>query len=289
VNDWHYGMRHENSPRVLVSVVGVLLLGWLWSGNLQADGFQYPLAVGVDSNRTIYVVDRDLPGIWKVQDGKPAIYFQGSKKFRTPLNAVRCLAFDSKGVLYAGDSSTREVYRFDEPGKPVPLTKGEIGIPMALAFDSVGNLFVADTERHVIFKIAKADGAVTQWAKVQGPRGIAVDSKDRVLVISNSKQPLVRFGADAKQEVVIREPIFQFINQMVLDGSDNAYICDGYAKTIWKAAPDGKTEKVFSGEPLKHPVGIALDKDQLIIADPHLKQIFSLPMEGEKKLKLISQ
>ena len=109
MNDWHDGMRCENNPRVLARAVGILLLGLFWSGNLLADGFQYPLAVGVDSNRTIYVVDRDLPGIWKVQDGKPSIYFQGSKKFRTPLNAVRCLAFDSKGVLSAGDSSTREV------------------------------------------------------------------------------------------------------------------------------------------------------------------------------------
>lgn len=289
MNHWPNWMQNESSPRVLLRAIGMLLIGLLLSDDSHAEGFQYPLAVGVDSNRTVYVVDRDLPGIWKVQDGKPSIYYQGSKKFRTPLNAVRCIAVDSKGVLYAGDSSTREVYRFDEPGKPVPLAKGEIGIPMAIAIDSSGNLFVADTERHVIFKIAKGDGSVTQWAKVQGPRGIAVDSKDRVLVISNSKQPLVRFTTDAKQETVIEEPIFQFINHMVLDVNDNAYICDGYAKTIWKATPDGKTEKFFSGEPLKHPVGIAFDKNQLIIADPHLKQIFSLPMEGEKKLKLIFQ
>ena len=29
--------------------------------------------------------DRNLPGIWRVDDGKKSIYFQGSKKFRTPL------------------------------------------------------------------------------------------------------------------------------------------------------------------------------------------------------------
>ena len=84
--------------------------------------FDYPLAVTATADGIVYVADRNLPGIWKIEDGKKSIFFQGSKKFRTPLNAIRCLAIDHEGKLLAGDSSTREVYRFDDAGQPQPLT-----------------------------------------------------------------------------------------------------------------------------------------------------------------------
>ena len=60
--------------------------------------FNYPLAVIATESGTVYVADRNLPGVWKVEDGKKSIYFQGSKKFRTPLNAIRCLAIDHEGT-----------------------------------------------------------------------------------------------------------------------------------------------------------------------------------------------
>jgi len=53
---------------------------------------------------------------------------------------VRCVAagiYDDQGKLLAGDSATREVYRFDEAGNPVPLTKGKIGIATAIAVRSI--------------------------------------------------------------------------------------------------------------------------------------------------------
>ena len=64
-----------------------------------ATEFVYPLAVTAQADGVIYVADRNLPGVWKVVNGQKSIYFQGSKKFRTPLNAVRCLAIDHQGKL----------------------------------------------------------------------------------------------------------------------------------------------------------------------------------------------
>ena len=99
---------------------------------------QYPLAITAADSGELYVADRELPGVWRADGAKLSVYFQGSKKFRTPLNAVRCLALDRSGALLAGDSSTREIYRFDKAGKPVPLTSGGIGIPMGMAVNSRG-------------------------------------------------------------------------------------------------------------------------------------------------------
>ena len=134
------------------NVVKYLNLLFILCGTVSANAqdapteFDYPLAVTETADGIVYVADRNLPGIWKVEDGKKSIYFQGSKKFRTPLNAVRCLAIDHEGKLLAGDSSTREVYRFDDDAKPQPLTEGWIGIPMALAVAPDGTIYTADLE-----------------------------------------------------------------------------------------------------------------------------------------------
>ncbi len=252
-----------------------------------AEGMEYPIGVVAGPYGRLFVADRNLPGIWKIDQGNPSIYFQGSKKFRTPLNAVRCVAVDAKGVLYAGDSATREVYRFDESGQPQPLTSGGIGIPMAMAFDSKGNLFVADLELHCVYQVPSGGGTPTEYAKVPAPRGIAVDAQDRVWVLSSSKQPVIRFDENRKSEVIVGEPVFEFANQMVVDSKGNAYVCDGYANAVWKIPSGGKPEKMVSGDPLNNPVGIAIDQDRLLIADPRQKNVFSLPLEGEKTLQAV--
>jgi hypothetical protein len=46
----------------------------------------------------------------------------------------------------------------------------------------------------------------------------------------------------------------------------------------------GKPEKMFVGEPLKNPVGLGLAGDQLLVADPHQKTIYTLPKSGATTL-----
>ena len=67
-------------------------------------------------------------------------------------------SIDHEGNLLAGDSSTRDVYRFDADGKPQPLTDGWIGIPMAMAVAPDGTIYTADLELHRIWKMP-AEGA----------------------------------------------------------------------------------------------------------------------------------
>lgn len=268
---------------VLVGLLGCLLQ--LAPQQCLGQGMEYPLAVVAGPDNTMFVADRNLPGIWKIQDGKASIYFQGSKKFRTPLNAVRCLAMDMNGKLLAGDSSTREVYRFDTPETPVPMTAGGIGIPTAIAIDSNGNLLVSDLELHCIFQVPANGGKATEWVKVPAPRGIAIDAQDRVWVVSHSKEPLVRFAKDKTKEAIVSEPIFEFAHQIVVDSKGDCYVTDGYAKSVWKIPAEGKPEKFFSGEPFKNPVGLSKQGEKLLIADPHQKMIYSLPLQGEKTIQ----
>src|SRR5262245_50604710 len=133
--------------------------------SLHADELQYPLSVAAGKDGVIYVADKDMHGIWKISAGKLEPLFRGSNKFRTPLNAVWCVGVDPKGRVVAGDSATREVYRFNDRNEPEPLTTGGVGIPWALAFDSKGDILVCDLEIHQVVKVPSAGGQPVKVAE----------------------------------------------------------------------------------------------------------------------------
>ena len=245
-----------------------------------AQQMQYPLAVAAAQEGPLYVADLRLPGIWKVTDGVAAVYYQGQKTFRTPLNAVRCLAFDQNGRLLAGDSATREVYRFDETGQPQPLCGGAIGIPAALAVNSEGTIFVADLEASRIWTLPTAGGEPTEFALIAGCRGLAFDAEGRLWAVATTGAAVRRFASDGTAETIVAGDVFQLPHQIaLLDGT--AYITDNYAKTLWKLEPNGSPTALLQGPPLVSPVGLAARQGKLLVADPHARAIFAVTPTGE--------
>jgi len=246
----------------------------------------YPIGVAAMNEGGVFVADRNLHAVWKIQAGVAEVFFQGSKQFRTPLNAIRCLGFDKQGKLLAGDSSTREVYRFDETGKPVALTGGAIGIPMAIATDSKGDIYVADLEASQIYRIPADGGKAEAFVSVPAPRGLTIDQQDRLWIVSHGKDQILRVDPSRKIEVIVSGQPFQFPHCIVVGGDGTAFVSDGYGKCIWKWAGAAKPEKLPGSEALKNPVGLALRNGDLLVADPHLKSIFSIPAGGGQLTKL---
>jgi hypothetical protein len=245
------------------------------------DGMKYPLAAAV-SDGVVYVADRDLPGVWKFADGAWSIYFQGSKKFRTPLNAVRCLAIDHEGRLLAGDSATREIYRFDDKDQPQPLTKGNVGIPMALAVARDGAIYASDIEIQRIVKIPASGGAPEIIAELAATRGLAIDGEGRLIAVCHGKNAIVRFSPDGKhRDILLEGRPFQFSHHVVTRPSGELYIADGYAKTIWKVEDKVAPVALVAGEPLKNPVGLAWLGSDLLIVDPHVKAVLRRTTDGK--------
>jgi sugar lactone lactonase YvrE len=248
-----------------------------------AQELQYPLAIATHGD-TIYLADRNLPGIWESQGGKLSVYFEASKKYRTPLNAPRCLAVDKEGHLFAGDSATREVYRFDDDGKPQPLTSGGIGIPMGIAVTAEGDLLVSDLELHRIYKVTlsgKEKPSIETYAEVPAPLGVWLDSDGRLWVVSRVNDSLLRVTPERKVEVIVAGGTLEFPHAVVVDGEGTAFISDGYAKSIWRLPADGKPEKWYSGDPLVNPVGLAWQGDMLLVVDPRAKAVFQIDQEAK--------
>ncbi len=278
-------------PLGRLAVVGLLATCFaiILGTSANAAGLEYPLAGVVNGEGDIFVADRNLPGIWKIHEGELSIHFQAAKKFGTPLNAVRCLALDHEGKLLAGDSATREVYRFDAEGKPQPLTSGGIGIPIAIATNKAGDIFVADLEvhdenQHVIYKVPAAGGKPEKFADVLAPRGLTIDSQDNLWVVCHRNDLLIKLAPDGKQSVVIAgQPLAApaFPAGIVLDKENSAYIADGYSKTIWKVAGGGKPVSFATGKPLVHPVGLAWRGDQLLVTDPRAAGLIEIDPQGK--------
>lgn len=246
----------------------------------RAAELQYPLSIAAAADGTLYLADRNLPGVWQVTpEGKLSVYFQASKKFRTPLNAIRSVAVDVKGRLLASDSSTCQVFRFDEQKQPQPLVKGRVGIPMAIAFNSAGEILISDLEIHQVVKIPEAGGEPVKVSESQACRGIAVDKEDRLWILGREK--LTRFGKDAKTETIVNGHPFNFPHTIALDDAGNAFVCDNYAKTVFKIDAEGKATPFAQGAPFVGPVGICRHGDKLYVADPQAKAVFVIAADGK--------
>lgn len=329
-------------PRRSLNDVGIWLIALaVASAALTAAELNYPISIAVSESGVIYLADREMHGVWKIEGEKLTAFFEGSPKFRTPLNAIRCVAIDRDGKLLAGDSSTREIYRFDDAGKPVGLTHqsdsakgaaptdgkagegpsegkkndekkasapaaddqksdakapstapqspkfifGEIGIPMDIAVDKAGDLFVSDLEIHRIVKVAKQGGPAHEFVKIQAPRGLCMDSEDNLWVVSGRK--LVKVSPAGEKTTVVEDGTFNYPHTVAVAADKTAYVCDGYEKCIWKIPAGGKPEKLVSGQPFDNPVGMRFAGDKLYVVDPRAKAVFQVTLDGKvTKLEL---
>jgi sugar lactone lactonase YvrE len=263
--------------------ISALVAGCLWWSGAQVAGqeLQYPVAAVAAADGTLYIADRDFHGIWKFADGKLEKFFQGAPQYRTPLNAVRCLALDHEGALLAGDSATREVYRFTDGGEPVPLTSGKIGIPTAIAVRPNGEILVADQELACVWKIPAAGGEPVKLAEVKGIVGVCLDQDGDLWVTSRLQTQLLRIDATGAVEELLTDRPFVYPQQIALDGAKTAYVADNYANVIWKVPAGGAPQKWVEGAPLMKPVGLARDGESFLVTDPGARAVYRIDASGQ--------
>ena len=243
---------------------------------------RYPVDVAADDKDTVYIADRDLPGIWAFESDQLAQYFAGSKKFRTPMNAVRCLAIDNAGLLLVGDTSTREIYRFDKDRQPTGLTGGRIGTPMGIAVTKSGDLLVSDLELQRIWRVPSQGGEPVVLAEVLAPRGVCLDQEGQLLVVSHGKEgQLLRVSEQGQVTTVVAGRPFEFPHDVAVAADGAIYVSDGYAKAIWTIRKGAKPEKWVSGAPFVNPVGLAWRGTDLLVVDPRANAVFRIDTSGK--------
>lgn len=267
---------------VLAAVLLVLIL--LSPPPARADDlpWKYPIDLAIGKEGEIYIADLKLPGIWVYRDGKLEILVQGQTKYRTPLNAIRCLAVTDDGKLLAGDSATREVYRVGPKGELTSLTNGFIGIPISMAPHG-DQVFVSDLELQRVWKVPLAglakDQTPEEFAVLGGARGLFVENDDLWVLTAPTPQ-LQRFAADKTPTVIVKDLTFEFPHQIARkDGL--SYVSDGYKRCVWKVKDDGTAEQWVSGAPFVNPLGIRFQGDDLLLIDPRAKSLFRIKPDGK--------
>jgi uncharacterized protein (TIGR03437 family) len=172
-----------------------------------------PTGVAIDSAGNVYIADNVNSLIRKVdKNGTITSYIGGTGPTAGKLNHPTAVCLDSAGALYVSDSNNRRIIKFVNnvftiiagtgtagfSGDGGPATKATLNNPAGIAFDSTGNLYIADsnngrirkiTPDGTIFTIAGRGGASYSGdngpalsAGLAFPRGVAVGANGNVYI-----------------------------------------------------------------------------------------------------------
>ncbi len=204
-------------------------------GSGSAVRFYNPVGTAVDAASNVYVADSETHTIRKITSagvvttvaGLATEYgsadgMGGAARFSLPTG----VAVDSSNNVYVADSGNHSIRKIT-PARVVTTIAGLAGVtgtadgvgraarfnnPYALAVDSAGNLYVADSDNHTIRKITPA-GAVTTMAGSAGTAGSA-----------DGTGSAAQFNAPAG---------------VAVDGTGNVYVADYTNYTVRKISPGG--------------------------------------------------
>lgn len=154
-----------------------------------------PIYLAVNQKGNVYVSDRELADIFIFDaDGKFIKQFvpDGNKSFIwNPLG----IAFNEDGNLYVSDAGIKHrVLVFDTKGKliqeigkkghtfKVKEKKGEFYFPNGLAFDSNGNLYVADGNNRRVQIFTPKGKYKTMISSGGSVEGVAIDAYDQIYI-----------------------------------------------------------------------------------------------------------
>jgi DNA-binding beta-propeller fold protein YncE/4-amino-4-deoxy-L-arabinose transferase-like glycosyltransferase len=118
--------------------------------------------------------------------------------------------------------------------------KGRFDTPRAIAIDSAGNIFVADTSNRRVQKFSPNGTFVTQIGPFDGPNGIAIDRAGNIYVAEvGSKHRVQKLGPDGTF-IAAWAPGLYGPRKIAIGPDDSIYVADSGRNRIVKLSPDGQ-------------------------------------------------
>lgn len=251
---------------------GDFVLSWGSFGSAEGE-FNRPRGIAIDSNNDIYVADTSNNRIQKFDANGTFIREWGSLGNTDGqfLN-MSAIAIDINDHVYVG--GTRVVQKFNVdghhlltighrqcnfPSEPSCSDAGNLDSPRGIGFDSVGNIYVADQNTHLISKFQSDGTFLSRWGgngsdpgQFNRPAWIAIDDVDRIYVVDTSNARIQVFKADGSYLFEYgRYHNLNTLSAIAMDQHGTLYVLDhGTAQLkVFKEQPAGPiTDVAANGE-----------------------------------------
>lgn len=240
---------------------------------------------------TLYVADNGNSRVLSFDTGGDLLTYWGSNGTGNgQFMDVNSVAVDAAGSIYAADSYAliNNMGRIEKfaPGAssstpPTYLTSwvevslgggnGVFAQPEGVAFDSSGNVYVADTLNNRIEKFGPSGNFLLQWGTLgsgngqfAGCFGVAIDSSGRVYVADSGNSRVQEFDSSGNFLKIIGSGIIGVPYGVAVDSSQNVYVTDinkyevevfnstGFLVRSWGSQGTGQGQ-------FEEPIGLAID------------------------------
>ena len=244
--------------------------------------FNYPVHLCLDSDNTLYVVNRGHDGEWifginkitvdETEIGKFGGYGETDGRFIWPT----AIAVDSDGLAYVADEWLNRISIFDANadfnGADIEeknflrkwgvggLEPGRLGAPAGLALDSNEDLYVTEQRNNRISKFTR-DGKFlmtfgspgSDFREFNKPWGITVDEHDNVYVADWGNDRIQKFSPHGEFLYIIGEPgsgpgKLHRPSDVAVDADGDVYVTDWGQDKVEVYDSDGAHLTTFYGD-----------------------------------------
>lgn len=191
-------------------------------GQATAATLTLPGGVAVDADGNLIIADHEGNRIRKVDEegvittiagtGEAAFGGDGGPAVKARLNGLADVSIDAEGNIYVPDRDNQRIRKIDSggiistiagtgergfSGDGGPARSARLNSPLDVVFDSLGNIYVADTQNHRVRKIDSrgiistvagsqggfsGDGGPAASASLISPAGLAFDSAGNLYI-----------------------------------------------------------------------------------------------------------
>ncbi len=300
----NHSIRHISPEGVVSTIAGLAGQAGSADGLGSAARFYFPRGIALDARGGAWVADssnhtvRHISASGQVRTVAGLAGQKGQADgvgSHARFNSPNGLALDPQGEVLVADYGNHSIRRISPEGVVTTLAglAGQAGnadgqgaaarfhSPNGLAVDAAGWVYVADTHNHSIRRISP-DGAVTTLAGLAGqagsadgmgsaarlnaPRGIAIDAQGWLYVADNNNHSIRRVspqgqvstwaglaGQSAYVNAQGAAARLHYPRSVAIDGAGHVYVADTYNHAVRRISPDGRVSTWAGAAPAAQP------------------------------------